>query len=177
MSRQNKVNPDHYKLAGRLSPDDLARERQRHMGSQPDPLRSRNRKPMPPWAAMTKAGAGGNPETDKAAGGATIASRAAADADVIRSRASNEQAAEQPQAKPRRRTVKDVSARRAQKKTARRKMEAGKQRSARSQTVSRPPRRAPKASGAKATPKTRKSGRARGSATRAGSAQRTRKKR
>jgi hypothetical protein len=27
MSRKNKVNPDHYKVAGRLSPDDLARER------------------------------------------------------------------------------------------------------------------------------------------------------
>ena len=26
MSRKNKVNPDHYKVAGRLSPDDLARE-------------------------------------------------------------------------------------------------------------------------------------------------------
>ena len=29
MSRQNKVNPDHYTIAGRLTPDDLARERQR----------------------------------------------------------------------------------------------------------------------------------------------------
>ena len=28
MSRQNKVNPDRYKTGGRLSPDDLARERQ-----------------------------------------------------------------------------------------------------------------------------------------------------
>jgi hypothetical protein len=27
MSRHNKVNPDHYKTAGRLTPDDLARER------------------------------------------------------------------------------------------------------------------------------------------------------
>jgi hypothetical protein len=27
MSRKNKVNPDHYKVAGRLTPDDLARER------------------------------------------------------------------------------------------------------------------------------------------------------
>ena len=176
MSRQNKVNPDHYKLAGRLSPDDLARERQRHVGSQPGPLRSRNRKPMPPWAAMTSAGTGGTPETDDAGSGATTASRAA-DADVIRSQASNEQDAGQPQAKPRRRTVKNVSGRRAQKKTARRKMEAGKQRTARSQTVSRTGRRTLKASGAKATPKTRKSGRARGSATRAGSAQRTKKKR
>jgi hypothetical protein len=29
MSRQNKVNPDHYRIAGRLTPDDLARERQK----------------------------------------------------------------------------------------------------------------------------------------------------
>jgi hypothetical protein len=29
MSRRNKVNPDHYKLAGRLSADDIARERMR----------------------------------------------------------------------------------------------------------------------------------------------------
>jgi len=29
MSRKNKVNPDHYKSAGRLSLDDMARERMR----------------------------------------------------------------------------------------------------------------------------------------------------
>jgi hypothetical protein len=29
MSRQNKVNPDHYKVAGRLTADELAREKQR----------------------------------------------------------------------------------------------------------------------------------------------------
>jgi hypothetical protein len=29
MSRHNKVNPDHYKTGGRLSPDDLAREQQK----------------------------------------------------------------------------------------------------------------------------------------------------
>jgi hypothetical protein len=28
MSRRNKVNPDRYKTGGRLTPDDLARERQ-----------------------------------------------------------------------------------------------------------------------------------------------------
>ena len=27
MSKQNKVNPSQYKIAGRLTPDDLARER------------------------------------------------------------------------------------------------------------------------------------------------------
>ena len=29
MSRKNRVNPDHYKLGGRLTPDELARERQK----------------------------------------------------------------------------------------------------------------------------------------------------
>jgi hypothetical protein len=29
MSRQNRVNPDHYKTAGRLTADDLAREQQK----------------------------------------------------------------------------------------------------------------------------------------------------
>jgi hypothetical protein len=33
MSRKNKVNPDHYKVAGRLTPDDLARERQVQQGN------------------------------------------------------------------------------------------------------------------------------------------------
>jgi len=32
MSRQNKVNPGQYTSAGRLSPDDLGRERQRQRG-------------------------------------------------------------------------------------------------------------------------------------------------
>jgi hypothetical protein len=33
MSRQNKVNPDHYKVAGRLTSDDLARERRKQRGA------------------------------------------------------------------------------------------------------------------------------------------------
>jgi hypothetical protein len=168
MSRQNKVNPDHYKLAGRLSPDDLARERQRQPASQPGPLRGRNRKPMPPWATEM----GGSAEVADAVAGATITPR---DSNVT-SRASSEEAAQQPRAKTRRRSVKDGSGRRAQKKTARRKLEAGKQRSARSRAASRMQRGTAKASGAKATPKTRKSGRTRGATSRAGSP-RTRKRR
>lgn len=39
MSRQNKVNPGQYTLAGRLTPDDLARERPR----QPDPSKLTDR--------------------------------------------------------------------------------------------------------------------------------------
>jgi len=49
MSGKNKVNPDHYKVAGRLSQDDLARARR----SQSEPLfgatRSRQNKPLAPW--------------------------------------------------------------------------------------------------------------------------------
>jgi hypothetical protein len=54
MSRQNKVNPDHYKVAGRLSMDDLARERRNQSASQMGDLRGRHAKAMPPW--MTKEG-------------------------------------------------------------------------------------------------------------------------
>jgi len=49
MSRQNKVNPDHYKVAGRLSMDDLARERRIQTASQLSDLRGRSRKASPPW--------------------------------------------------------------------------------------------------------------------------------
>jgi hypothetical protein len=49
MSGKNKVNPDHYKVAGRLSQDDLARARR----TQSEPLfgatRGRQDKPLPPW--------------------------------------------------------------------------------------------------------------------------------
>ena len=47
MSRQNKVNPDHYTQGGRLSPDDLARERQKQGNSG---LRGAGKnRPLPPW--------------------------------------------------------------------------------------------------------------------------------
>jgi hypothetical protein len=51
MSRQNKVNPDHYTQGGRLSPDDLARERQKQ---EPGGVRpSRRDRPLPPWMRGT----------------------------------------------------------------------------------------------------------------------------
>ncbi len=54
MSRINKVNPDHYTMAGRLSPDELARQR-RQQGQQ-QPRGGRGRKgPMPPWMANENA--------------------------------------------------------------------------------------------------------------------------
>jgi hypothetical protein len=49
MSRQNKVNPDHYTTAGRLSPDDLARERWKQNEPTHAERGRRARKAMPPW--------------------------------------------------------------------------------------------------------------------------------
>jgi hypothetical protein len=42
MSRKNKVNPDRYKTAGRLSQDDLARERQAQRPTVPSEQSHRN---------------------------------------------------------------------------------------------------------------------------------------
>ena len=40
MSRQNKVNKGNYEQAGRLTPDDMARERQKISGSSPHRVKS-----------------------------------------------------------------------------------------------------------------------------------------
>ena len=44
MSKQNKVNKGNYDQAGRLTPDDMARERKKMSGS---PDRVRNQAPAP----------------------------------------------------------------------------------------------------------------------------------
>ena len=75
MSRKNKVNPDHYKVAGRLSADDLARERMKQ--SAPKTARAWDERPgQPTWMDGRSAGRGpGGPRPNndaKAAGpGAT----------------------------------------------------------------------------------------------------------
>ena len=56
MSRQNKVNPDRYTGAGRLTPDDLARERRKQSESQFGRGRASARKAMPPWLANDQGG-------------------------------------------------------------------------------------------------------------------------
>ena len=49
MSGKNKVNPDHYKVAGRLSTDDLARARRQQSEPLLGAARRARDKPMPPW--------------------------------------------------------------------------------------------------------------------------------
>ena len=44
MSRQNKVNKDNYDQAGRLTPDDMAREREKMSGS-PDRVKNQESRP------------------------------------------------------------------------------------------------------------------------------------
>ena len=63
MSRKNKVNPDHYKVAGRLSPDDLARERMKQ--SAPQTARAWDERPgQPTWMDDRSAGPGPDPGPD-----------------------------------------------------------------------------------------------------------------
>ena len=61
MSRLNKVNPDHYTMAGRLSADDLARERMRQAPQHVERGGRRN-KPLAPWMANESAQSSGAAE-------------------------------------------------------------------------------------------------------------------
>ncbi len=165
MSRRSNVNPDHYKVAGRLTPDDLARERRKQAEPLLGATRGRRSRPMPPWLRADQS-ASSSPEAivDEA-----MSMNASDDSDG---------AAQQPQAKP------SPNARGKQgaggsneRKTARRQSEQRKQdtptgatRGARSATAK--PRSTSKASGARGTPKGNKAPRARASAARAASPQR-----
>lgn len=51
MSRRNKVNPGRYKVAGRLSPDDLGRERRRQQHLPASGEHDVRRPPLPFWQA------------------------------------------------------------------------------------------------------------------------------
>lgn len=75
MSRLNKVNPDHYTMAGRLSPDDLARELKRQRGEvearkgdRPLPRRRVTGRTLAVASetAVKESGARGTPKTRKA---------------------------------------------------------------------------------------------------------------
>lgn len=174
MSRSNKVNPDHYKTAGRLTADDLARERRK----QSEPLwgATRRRKrvtPTPPW--MTDNAATGERSESAAVdereteGSETMAVDAE-DAAVSMNEDESGDAAQQPQAKPRARSQNKQRTGN-QKKTARRTSEKRKQetrtgatRGARSANAKT--RTTPKASGARGTPRGGGKSRATGAATR-----------
>ena len=70
MSRKNKVNPDHYKVAGRLSPDDLARERMKQ--SAPQTARAWDERPgQPTWMDGRSAGPGPGNDAEAAGPSAT----------------------------------------------------------------------------------------------------------
>ena len=74
MSRKNKVNPDHYKVAGRLSPDDLARERMKQ--SAPTTARAWDERPgQPTWMDDRSAGPGPDPGKDAVAAGPSATRR------------------------------------------------------------------------------------------------------
>ena len=153
MSRRNKVNPDHYTTAGRLSPDDLARERRKQAEQMFGDSRGRHTRPVPPWMA-TDAAANNAPPADDADAG--TAQGGAVGADVGDTFASDDDEAEEtaaptpPQPKARRRPA----AKRSAKPKSRAKV---------------------KASGARGTPKTRKAPKARGSAARGASPLRARR--
>ena len=67
MSRKNKVNPDHYKVAGRLSPDDLARERMKQNARQDSKAWHERQVPDAAWTVA--AGAKPSDETQEDASG------------------------------------------------------------------------------------------------------------
>ena len=70
MSRKNKVNPDHYKVAGRLSPDDLARERMKQ--GTPQTARAWDERPgQPTWMDGRSAGSGPGNDAEAAGPSAT----------------------------------------------------------------------------------------------------------
>ena len=74
MSRKNKVNPDHYKVAGRLSADDLARERMKQ--SAPKTARAWDERPgQPTWMDGRSAGRGPGPGNDAKAAGPSATRR------------------------------------------------------------------------------------------------------
>ena len=167
MSRHNKVNPDHYTMAGRLSADDLARERMRQGEQHPGAGRRGRNKPTPPWmanetpAGRDEARTDRNTSADNAAEteGAGMPRRQAA-----QKKQSVPAARKGSRPAPRRKATGDAP------RAVRRKAKAAGKASGSRKTASA--RKSPKAAGARATPTTSKAPRARGSAARGASPQR-----
>jgi DNA end-binding protein Ku len=178
MSRRNKVNPDHYTIAGRLAPDDWARERRKQSEQLYGATRGRQQKPTPPWmTAEASANAANENRGDELDTTADEAEPIESEDAVSLNEGDSGEAAQQPQAKPRGTVRGKEQSGRNQQKTERRRREARKQetkagttRGARSATAK--PRTTPKASGARGTPRGGKAPKARGSAARAASPQR-----
>jgi len=80
MSRHNKVNPAHYTIAGRLTPDDLARERRKQATTSASPASVGTL----PWDAM----AGPKPRPKPPARQAAAAAKTAKAVKVTRATAS-----------------------------------------------------------------------------------------
>jgi hypothetical protein len=189
VSRLNKVNPDHYTMAVRLTPDELARQRRqqgRHLGG-----RRRKQKAMPPWMANERSvgGEGGEDAEDEAAPKlAEDETQAEADAAAAETAIGGEET--EGAAETRRvRSTKRAATKRATKATRKRGAAArtgsdrgevtarkGKRPAPRRKTTGRAAGTArpksTKASGARGTPKTRKAPSTRASAARGGAKQR-----
>jgi hypothetical protein len=165
VSRQNKVNPDHYTMAGRLTPDDLARERVRQ-GEQLEGGRRRRKKATPPWMANDTTGSGGSDDADDEMPNDNA--RSDMEGGAGDDKGEDLGAAEGEGAgMPRRRAAQKegAAASRKGKRPAPRKKTTG---AATGTARSKPS----KAAGARGTPKTRKAPTARGSAARGSSPQR-----
>lgn len=169
MSRKNKVNPDHYTMAGRLTPDDLARERTRQIGQPLDARRRGRRAATPPWMANEEVEP---PEGVEDAGAASTADAggSAAAPEAIDPPKPGDRARTvdmQPQGMPRRRAARKRGA-----PAARKRSRVAPRRKTTGQAPGTARKTSTKASGARGTPKTRKAPKARGSAARGSSPQR-----
>jgi hypothetical protein len=181
MSRRNKVNPDHYTIAGRLAPDDLARERRKASERLFGATRGGQDKPMPPWMANESPTNGESDDLDVAGTmDDDLDDDTAEPIDVEEAvplqAGDPDEAAQQPQAKPRRGGMgKQQEGGGNQKKTARRTAAARKQGTSTGTSRGARSAKAKTPSGSKASGATRgggKAAKARGSAARAGSPQR-----
>lgn len=100
MSKHNKVNPGYYRIGGRLTPDDMARERAKQRPSIPKNDTQHPRTARPPWAPKDEAADASGSENE--AGAADTS--ADADADVDESETEDDSAASSVPAEGRSRT-------------------------------------------------------------------------
>jgi hypothetical protein len=160
VSRQNKVNPDHYTMAGRLTPDDLARQRLRQGEQHVAGGRRGRNKAMPPWMA-NEGRHGGDEREDVNAGEEPVRDEERAND------AGDDKGEDVGAGMPRRRAAQKRGA----PASPKRKRPAPR-RTITGDAVGTARKKSAKASGARGTPKTRKAPKARGIAARGSSPQR-----